>query len=270
MMSKKNVFRFSLLMIILLAFLTGCSSSEPTKTATTTTPPQTPTATNQLEFATDEYPPFEFAENGQIKGISTEIVNEAFKRMGIKIVIKTYPWARAMDMVKNGEVDGIFSVFKTPERKAFIDFPTPLVADVQSLFVLKDSDLKFDGDLSKLNQESIASVTGYSYGEKFDTAVKNGVIKLESTADITSNFEKLLSKRVNIYVESKYSGIYILKKMGKLDQVKALSPDVNSPYGYLGFSKSKKHTELIAKFNTVLEQMKNDGTTQKIIDSYIK
>ncbi len=64
---------------------------------------------DELKLVTLEFPPYEYSENGEIKGSAVEVVKEAFKRMGQPIKINAYPWARAIKMVEGGEADAIFT-----------------------------------------------------------------------------------------------------------------------------------------------------------------
>ena len=41
-------------------------------------------------FVTLEYPPYEYTEGGQVKGIAVEIIRETFKQMGHEVKIEVY------------------------------------------------------------------------------------------------------------------------------------------------------------------------------------
>ncbi len=59
-----------------------------------------PNFAETLELVTLQYPPYEYEENGEVKGLAVEIVKEVFKRLDQPISIKVYPWARSLDNVK--------------------------------------------------------------------------------------------------------------------------------------------------------------------------
>lgn len=66
-----------------------------------------------------DYAPFGWNEDGKMRGIYIDIVNEAFtNRMGIPAEHKGFPWKRAQNMVKDGKADGYCTVV-TPERLKF-------------------------------------------------------------------------------------------------------------------------------------------------------
>ncbi|MFZ6642987.1 substrate-binding periplasmic protein [Undibacterium sp. TC4M20W] len=80
-----------------------------------------------FKLASLHYPPYEYVEQGEVKGIAVDIVKEAFRLMGHQVSINIYPMRRSLEMVKNGEADGIFTVFKTPEREKYIIYSNEAV-----------------------------------------------------------------------------------------------------------------------------------------------
>ncbi|MCJ7432233.1 MAG: transporter substrate-binding domain-containing protein [Anaerolineales bacterium] len=226
-------------------------------------------AAKTIQLVTLQYPPYEFEENGQIKGIAVDIVTEAFKRMGYEVKISLYPWARSLEIMKNGEADAIFTAYKTPDREVFLEYSQEiLMPQIVSLFVLKDSNITFDGDLSKLSQYRFGVVRAVSYGEKFDTLAKNKTLMTDEADTGEMNMDKLLKGRIDILVSNKYGALYILKQKGALDQVKELSPDLQSVPSYIAFSKVRNLTAVKEEFDKILAEMVKDGSVDKFINAY--
>ncbi|MBF0224241.1 MAG: transporter substrate-binding domain-containing protein [Desulfobacterales bacterium] len=225
-----------------------------------------------LHIVTLQYPPYEYEENGEIKGMATELIREVFRRMNQPIKIELLPWARALTMIELGQADAIYTAYKTSERELFADYSNQvLMPQVVSLFVLKDSPITFDGDFSKIQGYIIGTVLKVSYGEQFDEAVKNKVIdRIRVSYSGEENMQKLMDKQIDILVSNKYGAIYILKKIGKLDSVKELSPAVASPSSYIAFSKKRNLTSIRNQFDERLAEMEKDGTYAKIIVNFFK
>lgn len=56
----------------------------------------------------DSYPPYSYADSGEVKGIYVEIVREIASRMpGYAVSIQPVPWKRGLLQVMNGEAFGI-------------------------------------------------------------------------------------------------------------------------------------------------------------------
>ncbi len=259
-----------LLLSVVLLMLSGCLSSGEKTAPTPEKANETPVEAKVYEIACETIIPFSYEENGEAKGIFLDLVREAFRRMDYKFSMKFYPWARGLNMLENGNVDALCTTAKQPERERFADYSQPVVPYTQSLFVLRDSQISFDGSVESLRPYTIGIVEGYTYDQKFEAAFKDGRLKSEPVNLAERNFEKLLGGRIDICMEGKYVGLYTLKKLGYSDKVKLLSPDVRDIHLYLAFSKKRNLAPLIEKFNKTLQEMKDDGTYQKIIDSYAK
>ncbi|WP_137940099.1 transporter substrate-binding domain-containing protein [Chitinivorax sp. B] len=230
------------------------------------------TGAQTLELVTLQYPPYQYEENGVVKGLVVDIVNEAFRRIRQPVNITLLPWARAIKMIEDGSADGIFTAYKTPEREVFADYSKEiLMPQTVSLFVLKDSSIHFDGDLSRLAGYNFGVVRKVSYGKVFDEAVKHGQIKVPDPANTgEQNIDKLLAKRFDILVSNKYGALDILASKGVLDRVKELSPEVEQVPSYLAFSKRRNLISIRDRFDEALSEMKQDGTYEGMIIRYVR
>ncbi|MCP4050483.1 MAG: transporter substrate-binding domain-containing protein [bacterium] len=223
-----------------------------------------------LNLVTLQYPPYEYEENGEIKGMAVSIVREVFKRMGQPIEIKLYPWARALRMVKEGQADGIFTAYKNPEREKFALYSKGvLMPQSVSLCTLKHKDFKLDKNLTNLKNYKIGIVHKVSYGRNFDNAVKNNIInRTVKSYSGEENFERLLIGYLDFAVSNTYGAIDILCKIGKRDQISILSPPIQEVPSYIAFSKKRNLLGTRDKFDIILSTMKADGTYDEIIKSY--
>jgi len=222
-----------------------------------------------FQLVTLEYPPYEYTEDGKVKGIAVEVVKEAFKRMGHDVKITVLPWKRALMNVQEGSSDAIFTAYKTEEREKFLDYSKEvLMPQRTAFFVLADSGITFDGDLGKLKGKKIGTVIGVSYGEKFDTAIKSGQISTDSVKVGELNIKKLLAKRVQLIVSNEYGALFILSKLKAKKKVKMLQPVLQDIPSYIGFSKKRKLSKLRDLFDTTLQKMKADGSYDAILKKY--
>ena len=224
-----------------------------------------------LKLVTLEYPPYEYTHKGKVKGMAVDIVKLIFREMNQPITIEVLPWARAIKYIENGDRDAIFTAFKNSTREKFADYSTELIPQTVSLFVRKDSTIKFEGDLAELSSYSIGVVRKVSYGKLFDNAVSLKILtKIEPVNDGTQNFRRLLKGRVDMVVSNQYGGLHILKQLGKSDEVVELQTILQSIPSYIAFSKKRNLSDIRDKFDTILKKLKEDGRYQKIINSYFK
>jgi polar amino acid transport system substrate-binding protein len=228
-------------------------------------------AESPITLVTLHYPPLEYEENGKVIGIAVEIVHEAFQRMSQPITVKVFPWLRALSMIEEGEADAVFTAAKTPEREVFADFSQEvLIYQVISLFVLKDSPIIFDGDFNKLKDYHFGIIYGTKHGEIADNALKQMKYVDAGAKTPEQNVQKLLGKRFDIWLGSRYIVLHTLNQMNQPDAVKELSPEVDKIPTYIAFSKKRQLSAVRDKFDATLKAMRTDGTYNKIIDKFLQ
>ncbi|MCG5239430.1 substrate-binding periplasmic protein [Azospirillum doebereinerae] len=231
-----------------------------------------PAAADQLRMVALSFPPLIYDDGGKPTGIAYEIVTEAMRKAGHTVSVEIMPWARALDTVKEGGADAVFTAYKTPEREQFLNYSTEvLVPQVVSFFVAKDSPVAFDGDLAKLSAYKIGVVNQISYGSVIDDAIKAGVLpNVEKSNDSDSNVKKLLSGRFDVMPSNRYVAQYFLKQQGALDQVKELAPEAQTLPSYIAFTKARDTSTLKADFDAGVAAMRASGDYQRILDKYAR
>ena len=73
-----------------------------------------------------DYPPFDFAIGKQPMGYSIDMLNLLAQKIGIEVeYINGYTWSELVELFKNGELDLLHSLIKTPEREQLGLFSSP-------------------------------------------------------------------------------------------------------------------------------------------------
>lgn len=215
------------------------------------------------------YPPFEYVENGKLTGPGYDMIVEAFKRADIEIQVEILPWARILEFVELGKKDVIVDAYKSSERAEFLDFSSTIyVSYPEVLYVRKNSNITFDGTSESLKGLKIGANRDFYHGELFEEALKNNLIELEEIHEPKINFEKLLNNRIDAVIETIPLGEQLLKEMNLEDEIIALSPALQDNYSYLGFSKKNNLKPIIEKYDEAIKSMEEDGTIDKIFESY--
>lgn len=86
------------------------------------------------EFATEPFPPYNYEDAGRATGATTEVVRAVCEQMKIECHIEVMPWRRALRQGVMGEVMGVFSMRRLPEREAQFFFTDPFIAGSYALF----------------------------------------------------------------------------------------------------------------------------------------
>ena len=225
-----------------------------------------------IKLVTLEYPPYEFQGAQDASGIAVELVREAFKRIDQPFSIQFLPWGRAIREIKNGRVDGIFTIYKTPEREAFMDYSDEVLIEQSiTIFTLHSNQINFDGQLASLAPYSIGVVRKVSYGEEIDRAIQGGMLRKLVTTDTGLNsFKLLLAGRVDVVFSNQLGGLEIVKQLGVEDKVHQLQSYTFDIPSFIAFSKNRGLKEVKNKLDIALRDMKEDGVYHKIVNRYLK
>ncbi|MBW7565657.1 transporter substrate-binding domain-containing protein [Chromobacterium subtsugae] len=219
-----------------------------------------------LELVTLQYPPYQYQENGEVKGFAADLVREAFRRLNLAVHISVYPWGRSIAMVTDGRADAIFTLYRTPEREALLDYSNETLAQQEvSLFVRKDSPISSGGRLDALSAYRFGVVRAVSYGVVFDQAVKSGQIKVgEVAASGEQNMDMLLAQRFDILVSNRLGARDILRRRHEEALVRELSPPLEAIPSYMAFARKRSLAGLRQRFDAALAAMKRDGSYARL------
>ena len=215
-----------------------------------------------LEVLTEDYPPFNMmAEGNKISGLSTEIVEELFKRAGVQYSLKSLPWKRAYEQTLNSPNTALYSTTRTPEREALFKWVGPLVSNNWVFFAKSDSTLK----VTSLDDAKQYSVGGY-YGDAVaEYLAAQGFAKLQLAPNDRSNAKKLDAGRIQLWATGEYLGPY-LAALEKAAPPKVIYTFRETQMS-LAFNKNAPD-ELIKKLNDTLEVMRKEGVIDALNSKY--
>ena len=69
-------------------------------------------------MVTEDAPPLQFVVEGEVRGVTTELVREVLKQAQINAQFEIYPWARAYDQALKRKNTLLYSTIRTPERES--------------------------------------------------------------------------------------------------------------------------------------------------------
>jgi len=209
-----------------------------------------------------DFPPYHFVDQkGVTSGFLIEIIQAVSASINIQVEFKQYPWSRCLLMVKKGQVDAMMNLFKTKERMHFMYFSENILAyEINQLFKLKSTSIKYLGDLEYLTPFKIGVIRNYSYGPQFDQMVFANIFRLETEEEL---IKSLVNKRCDIVLGNIAVMQGLIKKMRLENVIEPISPTISREPLFLGFSKIKSHKKLSNSFSNALRQFK---TTQHYTD----
>lgn len=213
------------------------------------------------------YFPFNYHENGDIKGFSVDILHyfEEHSKYDFEFII--VPWPRALYLVSIGKVDLILTLFKQNERENTYHFIEPSYGfEANQLFTLVESEFEFDGQLNRLRPYSIGTVREYSYGEYFDNA--HYLNKLPALTEEVL-LKLLLGKRTDAIISNPLIFERIMSKENVNSKIKAIEPYVSITPVHMALTKKRANSQEIAqKLGQLTQQLITSPYYNTLLDKY--
>lgn len=103
-------------------------------------------AQTPMRFVTEPFPPYTFATDGRAAGPMVDVLQAACARLAWRCDVEVLPWRRALGMAQRGEVEGIFTVVDSPERRQYFHVSPPVIEARYVLFARVGSGLQYGGD----------------------------------------------------------------------------------------------------------------------------
>ena len=80
-----------------------------------------------------DWPPFDFAENGEPRGYSIDLISLIGQKTGLKFeFVNGYTWSDLLEKFKAGEIDIMPAIYVNNQRKSFIAFTDSTAAGLIS------------------------------------------------------------------------------------------------------------------------------------------
>jgi len=260
----KKILAFALSVMLCMALLTACGSSDTSskESETSTDAAAVTTVTpGTLIMATNAYfPPYEFYEGSDIVGIDAEIAQAIADKLGLTLQIQDMEFDSIITAVQTGKVDmGLAGMTVTEDRLKNVNFSDSYATGIQSVVVTEDSDIASVDDLKGKKIGVQLSTTGdiYACG---DFGEKN-VEKYNKGNDAIMALSQ--GKVDAVIIDNEPAKSYVAATKG----LKILDTEyVEEQYAACI---SKDNESLLTAVNGALKELREDGTLQAILDKYI-
>lgn len=217
----------------------------------------------------DTFAPMGFKnEDGELVGFDIDLANEVAKRIDKKITFQPIDWSLKETELNAGNIDLIWNGYSiTDERKEKVLYSDPYIDNSQLIVVLKDSDIKTKKDLANKN---VATQRDSSTIDAFKNDDSNIVKKFNGGepllyATFTDVFMELDNKRADAIVGDAVLVKYIIKQKAN-DSYRILEDNFGSEQ--MGIGMRKEDTKLKEAIDNALNDMKDDGTYDKIFSKW--
>ena len=215
----------------------------------------------KLTMATNAaFPPYEMTTDaGAFEGIDIDTAQAIADKLGLELQIDDMDFDAALLSVQQGKADiAMAGVTVTDERKNVMDFSDSYATGIQSIIVPEGSDIASPDDLAGKMIGTQRGTTGYIYcsddfGDDAVVAYDDGLTAVQA----------LNNGQVDaVVIDNAPAKEFIAANPG----LKILDTSYAEEDYAIGMAKNSPLEDAV---NSVLEELKADGTLQAIVDKYI-
>ena len=211
---------------------------------------------------TAAFPPYESTDdNGNFVGIDIDVAAAIAEKLGLELQVDDMDFDAALLAAQNGKSDMVMAgVTVTEDRQLVMDFSDSYATGIQSIIVKEDSDIASPDDLADKMIGTQRGTTGYIYcsddfGDEHVTPYDNGLTAVQALVNGQVDAVVIDNAPAKEFVEAN-PGLKIL--------------DTAYAEEDYAIGVAKGNTAMLDAINGALEELKNDGTLQAIVDKYIK
>ncbi len=218
-----------------------------------------------LQILADENRPLSFVENGQIKGLAVEVVQEIQRRVGNKNPIEIQPWPRAYRTVSSEPNVAIFAMARTAPREELFQWVGPISASRASLYGRRGSGLVINSLDDAKGVERIMVVRDFYTHQLLQ---KLGFTNLELVPKPETMVKMAINDRAPLMFTSNVTLPDLLEKAGAKPNDLELLYTVTSIQTYVAFSAGTAK-DIVAKWQAALDNMKRDGSYASLYTKWL-
>ncbi|MFH1060948.1 MAG: transporter substrate-binding domain-containing protein [Pseudomonadota bacterium] len=228
--------------------------------------PAAPAAGQELVIVCEDYPPYQFLDQGQPAGQDIELVQEACQRLGIRPRFVFTTWAQALADVREGRAMAVMSISRTAERDRYLVFPRETLSHERIVAMARrESEVRLRR-LDDLARHRVGVNPDFDYGPAL--ADLAGITKVEAK-DTEALLRDLAAGRSELALGNELTLEFVARRLGLYHDLVRVRTLASLPL-YIAFARhlGPRAQELAAGFDRTLKAMTDDGTASIIRGQY--
>jgi polar amino acid transport system substrate-binding protein len=214
-------------------------------------------AERELTYYTEQYPPFNYLDNGTVRGIAVDLLIETTGHMGSAVSpddIHLVPWTEGYLKALTGPDVVLFATVRLPEREMKFKWAGPIVTEKKVLFARADRGITIDKP-EDLARYRIGIVTDdAAVGELENIGVD--AVTLTGDPDPSVVADMLLEGKIDLFAYGKEAGDYYIRQKTGNSTATTVVYELGAADLYYAFSPDTPDTT-VAAFQAALDEVKN-------------
>lgn len=224
-------------------------------------------ADQKLSIVTEEWAPYNYAEGGEVKGLSVEVVRELARELQVPIDIQLLPSMRASVALGSQRRTMMITMLRTPEREARYKWIGPLGEGSIYFYKRRGSPLEIN---SLEDARKVPLICARHAGLAVSRLRDAGFTNLDTSAfEGKAVYRMLMFGRCDLAVSDSPLGVVrTLKLMGSAPDAVVQTPlKILSLPLFIACSRDIPDAE-VARWQAALDALKRSGAFQAILKKY--
>lgn len=210
----------------------------------------------KVTFYSENYPPANFVQEGEVKGITIESAKLMWQKLGMKEQpIYMVPWARGYRNTLLNPNTALFTMSRTDERETLFKWLGPLFQSRHVLIAKKSKNIKVS-NLGELFQYRVATIRG-DISEISLRKIGYPELNMAKVTELERAFYMMQSDRVELLMVSIHGFTHLTEKLGVDPSHFEHVWRVNTVGNFIAFNKNTPDS-VIEAYKTVFEQTEKE------------
>lgn len=214
-----------------------------------------------LTYITEQYPPYNYQEDGKLQGISVDLLEKVWERMGVNLnrsAIQLLPWTEGYERTLKENNTVLFTTFRIPEREQLFKWVGPIATGRDALLARSDRNISIavPEDLKKYKIGGI--VDDIAVQRLLNNGLKKEDLVLEATS--APIIEMLKNGTIDAWAYNDLAGIWLLQQSGANASDYKVAYVLAKGDGYYAFNKGTPDP-VVQSFQQAIDYIKsNEGS----------
>jgi len=228
---------------------------------------------NDITYYTEDYPPYNFVQEGKKTGFATDILLKIFEKLNLQKTVKdimVVPWARGYNYVQKKNNVCLFTMSKTEERvkKYGFRWVGPVTSSKSVLIAKTNQQIKISS-MQDVKKYRVCAIRD-DISEQIIVNMGYPMNKVGRTANAVSIMKKLLKDRCQLWSYGNIAAQWMIIKNGfKPGDFEVVYPLTEVQYTYYAFNKNTPDS-VVVPLQKAFDELNTEGVVDQLISKYLK
>lgn len=219
-----------------------------------------------LTAYTEEWPPYNFSENGLVKGISTDVLKAVCREEKLSCDFKIMPWARAYKIVTSTPNTLLYTTARKPSREAEFHWVGPLLPRTTWVFGRAGQEklTQTPADLAKLRIGVVRDEAARQDLQDLGVPV-SALVEQASNAEV---LKMLSSTSVDAMVDTEVGMAWNMRNAAVAPKAVSKLMKLSEGGAYYFAFNLNSDPQLVRSVQSGLDKIRRRGTVTSIVEHY--